>query len=766
MPQEWFVRRGEIERGPLSSQELKRLVEKGTIVATDMIRTSEQPEWREAGLVRGLFPAERVARPAPPPLPSTTIDRPQPSRIPPKSTSASETVKTGLADLVSTAKQAKDLASAHARKTHVTQMILPKAFWVLGKHLFENDSFRNEFSELFQRITGTNEEIARIATTNGQRPPATDLKGKLQAGAAHVMAQGQATKLSLRVDSLLKQLGKQAFELHGTSAGPSELVEPITSANEEISRLDGQIEQLSSGDKGPLWQRLPLAVLFTVICWPVGMILVWLHPRLTRRTKAAWTAVSLAGLMTVGIFTPRTDERSQLRNAREQQSVHDGASVSRETDTSGTLASKPGVLFDNARNEDVALTEEYLTRQVGHVADFTGTLFVGETVVSHKIRETCTKSLTVQCDGTELISDLGPRQEGVIKGRREIQNKNGFFVARGIYPNLLTGAKTDSSIAEYRLFKAGAKPGDKWSDGKAEMIFVGFRDFEINGKTERRAVVESVDRDPSGEFDCRREYHFQKGVGIVFHRQTLGNSLSHEYGLDVSSEGPKSNPLVSTDPHPLETATDFRDIEIWSTTRIPVFKTVPPDIVKLIPKEQMSLATEMEALCSRAEKQIAAASNPAIAASIEATLRKEHQALVQGYSSAPLPTKPIKGWVGQVLFDKHDKNRFHVVLGRKTQVKEHVDPRKAMQYVSDIHDKAFSLGFSVEGATKELLDDIAQLKNGDWVRCDLPHYSTGSLMYVTFSESKGQTFVVHDGFSASAEFGDQGSPRIFKIRSK
>lgn len=343
MPQEWFVRRGEIERGPLSSQELKRLVENGTIVTSDMIRKSDQPDWREAGMVRGLFPKEGVARPVPPPLPSSTIDQHQPSGTSPKPSMASETLKTGLADLLSTAKQAKDLASAHARKTQVTQMILPKAFWVLGKHLFENGSFHDEFSELFQRITTTNEEIARIATTKSQRPPATDLKGKFQSGAAHVVAQGQAAKLNLRVDSFLKQLGKRAFESHGTSAGPSELVEPIISALEEISRLDDQIGQLSSGDKGPLWQRLPLAVLLTVICWPVGMILVWLNPKLSRRSQLVWTGASIAAFAVLSVIVPKQRDSDAGANNAITNGSTDGSGYSDRSTQTAKTASAPSV---------------------------------------------------------------------------------------------------------------------------------------------------------------------------------------------------------------------------------------------------------------------------------------------------------------------------------------------------------------------------------------------------------------------------------------
>ena len=305
MQDEWFVRRGNTERGPLTLSELKRLVAKGTVAATDLVRNSDQSEWNEVGSVEGLFPPASTASSVPPPLPSTATLRSPPSSSQPKSSKASEKVKAGLADLVSTAKQAKDLASAHARKTQISQMILPKAYLTLGKDVFLNERFQDEFGDLFQRITATNDELAKVAASTKERPQATDLKGKLQSGAAQLMAKGQAAKLTLQGDSLLKQLGKQVFESHGTSAGPSDLVTPIASANEEITRLEAQIGQLSSGDKGPLWQRLPLAVLLTVICWPVGMILVWLNPKLSRKSQVAWTGVSIAAFAVLYVVTPK-----------------------------------------------------------------------------------------------------------------------------------------------------------------------------------------------------------------------------------------------------------------------------------------------------------------------------------------------------------------------------------------------------------------------------------------------------------------------------
>ena len=326
MPQEWFVRRGVKVLGPFTSGQVKQFAAKGVLNAEDMIRQSENQEWRQAGTIKGLFGAVRLEAPVPPPLPFPSAETPfapvsaplhsspanrQAVSTPHTSTAkAVETMQAGLTDIMSTAKQAKDLATAHARRTQITQMTLPKAYLTLGKDVFLNERFRDELSDLFQRITATNEEITKVATTAKERPQATDLKGKLQSGAAQLMAQGQTTKLGYQRESLVRELGKKAFESHGTSAGSPELVSPITSANEEFARLDEQIAGLSSGKQGSIWQRLPIAALLTVFFWPVGMLLVWINPRLTRRSKWIWTGVSAVALTAILGFITRPSIRT------------------------------------------------------------------------------------------------------------------------------------------------------------------------------------------------------------------------------------------------------------------------------------------------------------------------------------------------------------------------------------------------------------------------------------------------------------------------
>lgn len=256
MAQQFFIRRGNQEQGPLTPDQIKQMAATGKLVASDLVRTSEKPEWRQAGTVKGLFqPASPSSPIPPPPPPRSPQSSPAPNTIPPPTSSAANVasaVQSGLTDVLTTAKQAKDLAAAHTRKTQINQMTLPKGYLALGKEIFEGGRFREQFADVFQRITAINEEIAKVATTNKERPQAADLKGKLQAGAAHLLAQGQGAKLGMQRDSLLRDLGRKAFEAHGSSAGSDAIVAEITKAHAEIGRLDQEIGRLSAASRGKL----------------------------------------------------------------------------------------------------------------------------------------------------------------------------------------------------------------------------------------------------------------------------------------------------------------------------------------------------------------------------------------------------------------------------------------------------------------------------------------------------------------------------------
>ena len=222
-----------------------------------------------------------------------------------------EKVKAGLADLVSTAKKAKDFAVAQTRKTQITLIILPKAYLALGREIFEEGRFSDEFADLFERISAANAEIEKVKASTNERPKATDLKGKLQSGAANLMAQGQTAKLGLQRDSQLRALGKKSFESHGAEAGSPDVVSPITAALDELQKIEARIAETISGEGVPLWQRIPVAALLTFFCFPVGLYLLWHNPRISRRTKLIWGGGLACLLIIGGIAT-----RNEIENAK------------------------------------------------------------------------------------------------------------------------------------------------------------------------------------------------------------------------------------------------------------------------------------------------------------------------------------------------------------------------------------------------------------------------------------------------------------------
>jgi hypothetical protein len=304
--QEWHYSRNGNQVGPVTAADLKRLASTGQLSPTDLIWKEGWEDWKPAAGIKGLFNDALPSTPVPPPLPVVTD-----AKASQTSGNVSDAVKSDLSHLMTSAKKAKDFAVAQTRKTQITQITLPKAYLALGKKLFDEGRFNEEFADLFQRISATNAEIEKVKASAKERPHATDLKGKLQSGAASLLAQGQGAKLGLQRDAQLRALGKKAFESHGTEAGTPDVVSPITTALDELQKIDARIAESSSGERVPLWQRIPVAAFLTLCCFPVGLYLLWHNPRISRRTKLIWGGGFACLLILGGIIT-----RIEIENAK------------------------------------------------------------------------------------------------------------------------------------------------------------------------------------------------------------------------------------------------------------------------------------------------------------------------------------------------------------------------------------------------------------------------------------------------------------------
>jgi hypothetical protein len=88
MAAEWFVRIGDVAKGPISSEMLKQLAQKGKLTPTMLIRKGDSGNWIPASRVKGLFPQAVPETPQPvaevtPPAVETTPEPVEPEAVAP-----------------------------------------------------------------------------------------------------------------------------------------------------------------------------------------------------------------------------------------------------------------------------------------------------------------------------------------------------------------------------------------------------------------------------------------------------------------------------------------------------------------------------------------------------------------------------------------------------------------------------------------------------------------------------------------------------------
>ena len=94
MPTEWYVRLGNVQRGPISSEMLKQLALKGKIKPEMLLRKGPTGNWVPVNRVKGLLPAPTTVKtPAPAPRPGPA-SQPRPAQPATPSTPAVDTAPT------------------------------------------------------------------------------------------------------------------------------------------------------------------------------------------------------------------------------------------------------------------------------------------------------------------------------------------------------------------------------------------------------------------------------------------------------------------------------------------------------------------------------------------------------------------------------------------------------------------------------------------------------------------------------------------------
>lgn len=330
----------------------------------------------------------------------------------------------------------------------------------------------------------------------------------------------------------------------------------------------------SAIDQVPLWQRLPLAALLTCCCFPIGLYLVWINPRLSNRSKTMWIG-GFAALMLIGMMIERAEQeaaKTELAAAHQLWSSGDKpAAISKyrevakshlsaipksdrslilgrviDFDAESGNAYSAQELLKKAHEEHIipsvssergrsliaihtasteaerGLTADYMLMAPGRTTSFAVQMF-GQTG-DLTFRETAKSDKLIEGESSEDVSVPGVTLKPITqKYTIRIRVSGGFAECSH------RGIESDLKI------KVGAKPGDEWDGNdktKNERFrFVGFRDNESQiGRapaSAKRALIEL--RQHQGTIRVRTEYLLEKGHGVVGIKMIdEGNGEHHE----------------------------------------------------------------------------------------------------------------------------------------------------------------------------------------------------------------------------------------------
>lgn len=135
------------------------------------------------------------------------------------------------------------MARAKAEETKITTLDLPKAFFVLGKDIFQGRRFEDDFADIYREIDKLQKKIA-AAKKDSAAADSDSFGQKAKALADKAQRAVTAKALSFKAQSLVRRLGKEAFERHGRDSGTAELVQVIDGHNRRADELRMEIGEL------------------------------------------------------------------------------------------------------------------------------------------------------------------------------------------------------------------------------------------------------------------------------------------------------------------------------------------------------------------------------------------------------------------------------------------------------------------------------------------------------------------------------------------
>ena len=200
----------------------------------------------------------------PPPIPA------EPPPLPEQPKDLGTKAKELAGSLAKRGKAAGQLIAKQAERTKLLKITLPGLCYALGKHIYAEGKFRDEFPANYQTIDSLSEQIKAVETWSSGAPGPNDFMALAKATGKSAKGSVQVKALTMKLSHDLTELGKTVFERHGEQSGPEQLAQPTVAAQARVAVLDADIGQLSQANQGQMLTPKRIAIggvaLVCIVC--------------------------------------------------------------------------------------------------------------------------------------------------------------------------------------------------------------------------------------------------------------------------------------------------------------------------------------------------------------------------------------------------------------------------------------------------------------------------------------------------------------------
>ena len=168
-------------------------------------------------------------------------------------------------------KQAGQLTAKQAHHTKLTSLTLPSAHRQLGKKIYQETSYRDEFPELFSQLDQLSAQINEIADKHSHRPEAKNLQDKAKGALATGKDLTHKKSLELHVSQAFAKLGEAAYGRHKDDASLGDEFSLVAELQSQLVTLDTEIASLSEASPDQLLTPKRIAI-GVVVMLGVGIL--------------------------------------------------------------------------------------------------------------------------------------------------------------------------------------------------------------------------------------------------------------------------------------------------------------------------------------------------------------------------------------------------------------------------------------------------------------------------------------------------------------